>query len=157
MKRLLCVFLMIMLIATSASAVTDLDIMVEGHNMNCSICSAQKIEGNPKIDAEYGAAQFDLTAKLHDVFFYKDGKVTGFGCVCKDPEYEIEFLAQCITACYNFSGMDAGKYCYDVILSQFMFARSGNPLGATTAIPGIAVQLDKESFGYVFTLTVVNK
>ena len=150
MKKIMC-FIICMVIPISAFAVTDLEIMIEGHNLNCDICAAQQLIGDPTMDGDN--AIFDITPKLHDVFFTKEGEVTGFGCVCKDPDQEVEFLAQCVTACYNFGGK--ADTVYDAVLSQFMFARSGNPLGNTTEIPGIIIEITKQSFGYIFVLSKV--
>ena len=153
MKRIICIILCLLLPA-SAFAVSDLDIMVTGHNMHAVISGAQELTGSPEINSEKGTATFDITDKLHDVFFIKEGEVTGFGCVCQDPAQEIEFLAQCVTACYNFGG--TVDTVYDPILSQFMFARGGNSLDISTQIPGLAVHITKESFGYAFVLIAVN-
>ena len=154
MKRMVIAIALIM-IATPAMAVSDLDVMVYGHNINTAICGAQELKGDPVIDAENGAATFNLTDKLTDIFFIKNDEVSGFGCVCRDSSQEIEFLAQCVTACYNFAGNQAGETCYDAILSQFMFARAGNPLGESAQVPGILFQIKKESYGYVFMLVKV--
>ena len=151
MKKIICIILCLAF-PFSAFAASDLDIMVFGHNQYCCICAAKEITVEPIIDSKTGNATYYLTDNLVDVFFVNEGKVPGFGCVCKDPAEEIEFLAQCITACYNFAGDNAVKNCYDVILSQFMFARSGNPLESTSIIPNVLVHIGKESFGYVFTL-----
>lgn len=139
-----------LILPSAAYALSDLDIMIEGHNLNCGICAAQQITGDPILDD--GKAIFDLTPELHDVFFTKDGEVTGFGCVCQDPAQEVEFLAQCVTACLNFGGTT--DTVYDAVLSQFMFARAGNPLGGTV-IPGMLIEITKESFGYVFAMSKV--
>ena len=149
MKKIMC-FIICMVIPISAFAVTDLEIMIEGHNLNCGICAAQQLIGDPTMDGDN--AIFDITPKLHDVFFTKEGEVTGFGCVCQDPAQEVEFLAQCVTACLNFGG--TVDTVYDAVLSQFMFARAGNPLGGTV-IPGMLIEITKESFGYVFVMSKV--
>ena len=156
MKRAICLVICL-LIPVYAFALSDIDIMVSGHNLYCSICGAMEIPEEPfSVDETKEHYTYRIAENLYDVFFVTDGSVTGFGCVCKDESKEIEFLAQCVTACYNFLGTKAGDTCYNVILSQFMFARGGNNLDITTAIPGLAVHISKESFGYVFTLTVGN-
>ena len=153
MKRVIIIVCAIIFVTSNACAVSDLDIMIEGHNANCWICAAQNLTGDPVIENE--KATFDLNPNLHDVFFIKDDKVYGFGCVCEDQAQESEFLAQCVTACYNFAGLQAGTVCYDVILSQFLFARAGVDSESSTKIPGIMIEISKESFGYVFMLVKV--
>ena len=152
MKRTIIFTVTLVLLASSACA-SDLDTMITGHNMNRAICGAQELTGEPVI--EDGRATFDLDKKLHDIFFIRDGEVYGFGCVCQDVSQESEFLAQCVTACYNFAGMQAGGSCYDVILSQFLFTRAGIEPESSPQIPGILVLISKESFGYVFMLMKV--
>ena len=138
-----------------SSALADLDLMIEGHNMYSSICSAIQLKGSPQIDEEKGTVTYTVADELFDIFFLKNGEVTGFGCVCRDPVQEIEFLAQCVTACYNVAGDQAGNKCFDIILSQFMFARSGNPLNDAFITPDVAVNISKTSFGYLFVLSKV--
>ena len=153
MKKIIVFVLALTLIVSHAVAVSDLDIMVEGHNKNSVICGAQKLTGEPEI--KDGKATFDINPQLHDVFFIKDGKVTGFGCVCQDASQESEFLAQCVTACYNFAGMKAGSVCYDVILSQFLFVRAGVDAETSSQIPGILIEISKQSFGYICMIVKV--
>lgn len=152
MKKIIC-FIICLFLPVSAFAVSDLDVMIYGHNMHTSVCGAQELTGSPIINDEKGTATFDLNDKLHDIFFIKNGEVTGFGCVCQDQAQESEFLAQCITACYNFGG--TVDTIYDPILSQFMFARAGSPLGRTSEIPGMLFSISKESYGYVFIMSLV--
>lgn len=153
MKRLVIITLSLVLIVSQASALSDLDTMVAGHNMYASICAAQEIKGNPS--REIKTVTYDLSDTLHDIFFVEKGKVTGFGCVCRDQKSETEFLAQCVTACYNFSGPSAGDTCFDAVLSQFMSARSGNDTEYSSKVPGILIDIDKTSWGYIFMLTVI--
>ena len=156
MKRFLCVLAVCLLVAAFAFAEDDLAEMVSGHNLRTPICAAMQLTGKPEYEADGSRATFDISENLHDIFFLKDGKVSGFGCVCTDPAEEIEFLAQCVTACYNFCGLAAGDTCFDTILSDFMFSRSGNSLGSSTSVPGVMIDLSKESFGYVFMMTRIN-
>ena len=108
------------------------------------------------MNEEKGTATFDILPGLHCVFFIKNNEVTGFACVCTDVSQESEFLAQSVTACYNFIGTQAGETCFDVILSQFMFARGGNELGSSAQIPGLLIEITKMKTGYAFIMTKVN-
>lgn len=155
MRKIIVLVLVLAFFVLPAQA-ADLETMVSGHNLYSCICGAVEIKGEPKIDAKTGNASYTVANELFDVFFIKNGKVTGFGCVCRDPASEVEFLAQCVTACYNFAGDDAGAKCFDVILSQFMFARAGNPLGDAPISSKAYVRIQKEKFGYLFVLSVVD-
>ena len=157
MRKFAAVVLFLALLLSSASALTvsDLDVMIYGHNLNRSICGAQELTGQPEIDEEKGSATFFIPPGIHCIFFFKDGKVTGFSCACTDPSQESEFLAQSVTACYNFAGTQAGETCYDAILSQFMFARGGNELGSTAQVPGLLLKITKMKTGYAFVMVKV--
>ena len=155
MKRTIIIALALVLFALPALAVSDLDVMVYGHNLQRTICGAQELAGDPVINEEKGTATFELSPDLHCIFFIKNGEVTGFACACTDPAQESEFLAQCVTACYNFAGTQAGETCYDAILSQFMLARGGNGLGSSAQVPGLLLQITKMKTGYAFTMARV--
>lgn len=153
MKRFACILICI-LIPASAFA-SDLDVMVYGHNINTVICGAQELTGDPVINEEKGTATFNLSPDLHCIFFIKNDEVSGFACACTDVSQESEFLAQCVTACYNFAGKQAGETCFDAILSQFMFARGGNELGSSAQVPGLLLEITKMKTGYAFIMTKV--
>ena len=153
MKRIIIIVCALVLIAVQASAVSDLDIMVEGHNLNSAICGAMKIECDPEVETD--KVTYKLSEGIHDVFFTKGDQITGFACICFNAKSESEFLAQCVTACYNFAGIQAGSVCYDVILSQFLFVRAGVDAESSTQIPGIMIEISKQSFGYLFMLARV--
>lgn len=152
MKRMVCIILFLLLPAT-AFAVSDLDVMVYGHNIQAAIFGAQELTGQPVIDNEKGTATFTLSKGLYCIFFIEGEEVTGFACACTDPAQESEFLAQCVTACYNFAGTNAGDTCFDAILSQFMFARGGNELESTAQVPGLMLGISKMKTGYAFIMT----
>ena len=155
MKRIIIVVFAMIFITSNAYAVSDLDVMIYGHNINCAICGAQELTGEPVIDNEKGSATFAIEPGIHCIFFVKNDEVTGFACACTDISQESEFLAQCVTACYNFAGTQAGETCYDAILSQFMFARGGNELGSSAQVPGLLIQITKMKTGYAFVMTKV--
>ena len=153
MKKIIC--LLLCLLIPAAAFASDLDVMVYGHNINTVICGAQDLTGDPVINKEKGTATFELAQGLRCVFFIKNDEVSGFACVCTDVSQESEFLAQSVTACYNFAGTQAGETCFDAILSQFLFARGGNELGTSAQVPGLLIGITKMKNGYAFIMTKV--
>lgn len=140
------------LISVSAFA-ESLENTVFAHNMNTSICNAMKITGEPQVTEKSNGKHYEyiITENIRAIFAEKDSKIRSCAFVCFDESDSAEFLAQCITACYNFGGVQAGTECYDPILYDFMSARSGaNP--ESSILPGLLFQMSKESFGYTFTL-----
>ena len=150
MKRIICLILCLILPA-AAFAISDLDIMIEGHNVNRFICNAAEIK-NPEIKSD--SYTFKATENVHVIFRVKNDAVSSCSCVCLNENDAAEFLAQCVTICYNFGGIEAGTECYDSILYSFMQARAGNDTDKVM-LPGIVFHLYKESFGYAFVLARV--
>lgn len=142
----------LVLISVSAFA-ESLENTLYAHNMNTSICNALEITGTPRVTEKSTGTNYEyiLTDNLRAIFVEKDSKVRSCSFVCFDESDTAEFLAQCITACYNFGGVQAGTECYDPILYGFMSSRSGtNP--EPTTLYGVLFKISKESFGYTFTL-----
>ena len=144
-------------IATTApaSAESDLDFRVFDHNQYCYLTSAKEISGTPDADKQEKETHFTfkVTENIHCVFIVQEGYVTTFSCVCLSDAETDEFLAQCVTGCYSFCGMEAGTSCYDPILYRFLLARGGHEMEYDSSIPGIVFSLGKASFGYYFILT----
>ena len=142
----------LILISVSAFA-ESLENTVFAHNMNTSICNAMEITGTPRVTEKSTGTNYEyiLTDHLRAIFVEKDSKVRSCSFVCFDECDSAEFLAQCITACYNFGGIEAGTVCYDSILYDFMSARSGTNPEAST-LPGLLFKISKESFGYTSTI-----
>lgn len=143
-------------ISVSASA-ENLENTLFAHNANTAICNALQITGEPRISEKPTGTNYEyiLTDNLRAIFIEKDSKVNSCAFVCFDESDAAEFLAQCITACYNFGGPDAGTICYDPILFNFMSARSGTNLDSVT-LPGLLFKISKEQFGYTFTLVRID-
>ena len=142
------------LIMISVSALAEsLENTVFAHNMNTSICNAMEITGTPRVTEKSTGTNYEyiLTENLRAIFVEKDSKIRSCSFVCFNESDSAEFLAQCITACYNFGGIEAGTVCYDSILYDFMSARSGTNPEAST-LPGLLFKISKESFGYTFTI-----
>lgn len=152
MKRAI-IFTLALILFTVPALASDLDSVVEGHNAYTWICGAARIESEPEISS--GMITYTISKGIEDTFLGTNDQVNGFACICTDSSEESEFLAQCVTACYNFAGMQAGSYCYDVILSQFLFVRSGMESERSFKIPGIMVEVSKQDFGYLFMLVKV--
>ena len=150
MKRTIIFTVMLVLLASSACA-SDLDIMVEGHNLNRVICGAAELK-NPEV--EKGSYTYKATENVHVIFTVRDDLANSCSCVCLDEADAAEFLAQCVTICYNYGGTEAGTQCYDPILFSFMQARAGSE-PEKVILPGIMFRLYKESFGYAFVLARV--
>ena len=150
MKRTIIFTVMLVLLASSACA-SDLDIMVEGHNMNRVICGAAELK-NPEV--EKGSYTYKATENVHVIFTVRDDLANSCSCVCLDEADAAEFLAQCVTICYNYGGTEAGTRCYDPILFSFMQARAGMETDKVI-LPGIMFRIYKESFGYAFVLARV--
>ena len=156
MRRFLMLTSALILISVSAFA-ESLENTVFAHNMNTSICNALEITGTPRVTEKSTGTNYEyiLTDNLRAIFIEKDSKVNSCAFVCFDESDAAEFLAQCITACYNFGGIEAGTECYDPILFNFMSARSGTNLDSVT-LPGLLFKISKEQFGYTFTLVRID-
>lgn len=142
-----------MTILISVPTAESLEHTLFAHNANTSICNAQQITGEPRITQKKTGTNYEyiLTDNLRAIFIEKESRITSCAFVCFSESDTAEFLAQCITACYNFGGTDAGTSSYDPILYQFMSARSGsNPEPDT--LPGLLFKISREKFGYAFTL-----
>ena len=150
MKRTIIFTVMLVLLASSACA-SDLDIMVEGHNLKRVICGAAELK-NPEV--EKGSYTYKATENVHVIFTVRDDLANSCSCVCLDEADAAEFLAQCVTICYNYGGTEAGTQCYDPILFSFMQARAGIETDKVI-LPGIMFRIYKESFGYAFVLARV--
>ena len=150
MKRTI-IFTVMLLLLTSSACASDLDIMVEGHNLNRVICGAAELK-NPEV--EKGSYTYKATENVHVIFTVRDDLANSCSCVCLDEADTAEFLAQCVTICYNYGGTEAGTQCYDPILFSFMQARAGSE-PEKVVLPGIMFRLYKESFGYAFVLARV--
>ena len=150
MKRTIIFTVMLVLLASSACA-SDLDIMVEGHNLNRVICGAAELK-NPEV--EKGSYTHKATENVHVIFTVREDLANSCSCVCLNEADASEFLAQCVTICYNYGGTEAGTQCYDPILFSFMQARAGIETDKVI-LPGIMFRIYKESFGYAFVLTRV--
>ena len=150
MKRTIIFTVMMVLLASSACA-SDLDIMVEGHNLNRVICGAAELK-NPEV--EKGSYTYKATENVHVIFTVRNDLANSCSCVCLDEADAAEFLAQCVTICYNYGGTEAGTQCYDPILFSFMQARAGMETDKVI-LPGIMFRIYKESFGYAFVLARV--
>ena len=140
-----------LILPAAAYALSDLDIMVAGHNMNRLICNAAELTV-PEIEGN--SYTYKATENVHVIFRVKDGEANSCSCVCLDEADAAEFLAQCVTICYNYGGTEAGTQCYDPILFSFMQARAGNET-EKVILPGIIFHLYKESFGYAFVMARV--
>ena len=140
-----------LILPAAAYALSDLDIMVEGHNLNRVICGAAELK-NPEIEGN--SYTFKATKNVHVIFRVKDGEASSCSCVCLDEADAAEFLAQCVTICYNYGGIEAGTKCYDSLFYSFMQARAGNET-EKVILPGIIFHLYKESFGYAFVMARV--
>ena len=140
-----------LILPAAAYALSDLDIMVAGHNINRSICNAAELTV-PEIEGN--SYTYKATENVHVIFRVKDEEASSCSCVCLDEADAAEFFAQCITICYNYGGTEAGTQCYDPILFSFMQARAGIETDKVI-LPGIMFRIYKESFGYAFVLTRV--
>ena len=140
-----------LILPAAAYALSDLDIMVAGHNINRSICNAAELTN---AEIEGNSYTYKATENVHVIFRVKNGEASSCSCVCLDEADAAEFLAQCVTICYNYGGTEAGTQCYDPILFSFMQARAGNE-PEKVILPGIIFHLYKESFGYAFVMARV--
>ena len=140
-----------LILPAAAYALSDLDIMVEGHNLNRVICGAAELK-NPEV--EKGSYTYKVTENVHVIFTVRDDLANSCSCVCLDEADAAEFLAQCVTICYNYGGTEAGTQCYDPVLFSFMQARAGMETDKVI-LPGIIFRIYKESFGYAFVLARV--
>ena len=156
--RIFCLFAVVISIALAvfpAYAMTDLEYWVEDHNIYCYTTSAKEISGTPKIvvrdtDTHY---KYKITENVEYYFSEKNGEITGFSCVCLDEAETAEFLAQCVTGCLSFCGIDNGIKCYDPILYCFITARGGHETDYCFSVPGVAFKVGKAHYGYFFILT----
>ena len=150
MKRII-IFTFALILLTGSAIASDIDVMVEGHNLNRVICGAAELK-NPEI--EKGSYTYKATENVHVIFTIRDDLANSCSCVCLDEADAAEFLAQCVTICYNYGGTEAGTQCYDPILFSFMQARAGIETDKVI-LPGIMFRIYKESFGYAFVLARV--
>ena len=150
MKRII-IFTFALILLTGSAIASDIDVMLEGHNLNRVICGAAELK-NPEI--EKGSYTYKATENVHVIFTVRDDLANSCSCVCLDEADAAEFLAQCVTICYNYGGTEAGTQCYDPILFSFMQARAGSE-PEKVILPGIMFRLYKESFGYAFVLARV--
>lgn len=150
MKRII-IFTFALILLTGSAIASDIDVMVEGHNLNRVICGAAELK-NPEI--EKGSYTYKATENVHVIFTVRDDLANSCSCVCLDEADAAEFLAQCVTICYNYGGTEAGTQCYDPILFSFMQARAGMETDKVI-LPGIMFRIYKESFGYAFVLARV--
>lgn len=140
-------------ILISVPSAESIEHTIFSHNANTSICNAQQITGTPRVTAKKTGTNYEyiINENLRAVFIGKESKITSCAFVCFDESSAAEFLAQAVTACYNFGGIEAGSACYDSILADFMAARSWtNP--EPSAILGLLYKISREPFGYTFTL-----
>lgn len=153
--RMVAVIVAGMLFCSPAIASSDLDFRVSDHNQYCYLTSAKEITGEPEIDEREKETLFTypVTENVHCIFTIKGDEVRTFSCVCLSDAETDEFLAQCVTACYSFCGLDNGISCYDPILYRFLLARGGQEKEDDFTLPGVAFSLGKASFGYYFILT----
>ena len=150
MKRII-IFTFALIFLTGSAIASDIDVMLEGHNLNRVICGAAELK-NPEV--EKGSYTYKATENVHVIFTVRDDLANSCSCVCLDEADAAEFLAQCVTICYNYGGTEAGTQCYDPILFSFMQARAGSE-PEKVILPGIMFRLYKESFGYAFVLARV--
>ena len=150
MKRII-IFTFALILLTGSAIASDIDVMVEGHNLNRVICGAAELK-NPEL--EKGSYTYKATENVHVIFTIRDDLANSCSCVCLDEADAAEFLAQCVTICYNYGGTEAGTQCYDPILFSFMQARAGIETDKVI-LPGIMFRIYKESFGYAFVLARV--
>ena len=155
--RIIIIIIATVILATSvnAYALSDLEYYVMDHNQYCEITSAGKITGEPEIKANNDEtnATYKINDSIHCIFGLKNDSVSSFMCVCLSDNEVGEFLAQCITACYSFCGMESGINAYDPILYNFLLARGGQETEADQSLPGVSFIIGKEKFGYYFILT----
>ena len=155
MKRIIC-FLLILCILPVCALSDDLRTTVLGHNMYTSVCNAKEITVTPTQEKKGESVYY--TYKLTDnirVHFISDGEeIKSCGCVLLDESETAEFLAQCVTACYNFGGIADGTNCYDQILYQFLQARSENGIDIGNAVlQSIIFKMEKNKNNYIFFVT----
>lgn len=155
--KIFVIIVLAVILSTScpAHALSDLEYYVMDHNQYCEITSAAKIEGEPtiKVDDHGTHATYIINDNIRCIFGLENDAVNSFMCVCLSDVDVDEFLAQCVTACYSFCGMESGINAYDPILYNFLLARGGQETENDFSLPGIGMQIGKESFGYYFILT----
>ena len=140
-------------ILISVPSAESIEHTIFSHNANAPICNAQPINGTPRVTEKKTGTNYEyiINENLRAVFIGSESKITSCAFVCFDESSAAEFLAQAVTACYNFGGIAAGSACYESILADFMAARSGtNP--EPSAIQGLLYKISREPFGYTFTL-----
>lgn len=145
------------IIATTppALAMSDLEYYVADHNQYCYLTSAKEITGTPEVDVSEQDTHYtyEVTKCIRCIYTVEGESVTNYLCVCLSDSEIDEFLAQCVTGCYSFCGIDNGINCYDPILYRFLLARGGHESEADFSLPGVAFSLSKASFGYYFILS----
>lgn len=141
------------IITISVPSAESIENTIFSHNANAPICNAKPITGTPRVTEKKTGTNYEyiINENLRAVFIGKESKITSCAFVCFDESSAAEFLAQAVTACYNFGGHEAGSACYDSILFQFMAARSGAHTEAEV-VSGLLYRISKERFGYTFTL-----
>ena len=157
MKRFICVLLILCLVPLWAFCVSDSDAMIETHNIYCGFCGASKIDSSAKVRTTDEATEYAyyITDKVVVEYHVKNGEVFRMACVCLDESEIGEFLAQCVTICYVLGGVSSGTVCYDGVLYRYLLARAGNEPEIDPSIPGLLIDLSKQTFGYLFIADVV--
>ena len=151
MKRIIVLFLLLVLI--SVSALADIDQVVEEYNLHTVITSAQKLIGTPEKEERDGKTSY-LYSPADNIkvqITIKDGEARVFSCLCFDESATAEFLAQSMNCVCQLDGYSAMLYCAGDILDLFLQARAGNETEQRSMdSAGLVYLLRKESFGYLF-------
>ena len=142
------------MVVSPARASSNLDFWVQNHNMYTYLSSAQELSGKPD-ETENNRNTFKITENVHVIFTLDGDTISSFSCVCLSDKEVGEFLAQCVTACYSFGGLESGTECYDPILYRFLLARGGQEAETDFSIPGLAFTLGKENSFFYFVLSKV--
>lgn len=142
------------MVVSPALASSDVDFWVQNHNLYTYLSSAQELTGKPE-ETDNNHFTFKITENVHVLFNTDGDKVSSFSCVCLSDDEVGEFLAQCVTACYSFGGIESGTECYDPILYRFLLARGGQEQEEDFSIPGLAFSLGKAKGFYYFILSKV--
>ena len=128
MKKIVYVFIALMMIISSASAMTAED-LAWYHNQKCESFGAMKIVFCETNENGWLFSQ----ATDHILVGYKidDATLIG-GCTCDNESELIEFLAQCVTVCTVIGNYDTDTYS-GMILRQFLQTRNGIATSMETA------------------------
>ena len=153
MKRSIAVIAATLVMITTPAIASPVDEYVLSHNMHRAAAGAAEITGEPEIAKN--SYTYKVTENVHVMFNMKEDDLASFCCICLDESGVSEFLAQCVTAFYSLGGLTEYTYCHDPILTDFLAARSGNPVGKDTTVPGFLFGIEKKPFGYTFVLVKV--